>query len=419
MNSISKKAKVQVTVTPSSRTVIVSPQNQPQKKQKNKKKKNKGPKNYCPEWFNLVSDPFGHEPCAIPDEDTRPSFKFSSEYNTELNTAVTGGGTSTTPSIMISFMPTATVQGAGTNDGVIGFHYPDTSSDPIFDFTGATAGPSLITLTEVPNASAMLPALTDGGAYSTPAHRLRCTGLGVTITPLSPELYRSGSISAGLLQPPDNLASAIAAIFNPANVAFGGDAAVPWTSVRSRLQHLTQARQPDGSFEYHWVPQKIPKYHSKVLVADLPTTTEFLQTQPNFPVIYVRDNLAVAAISGSLFHLRVVWHWEVSSSAYIQMVGKPTPSPYSVRDIEYCINNFPQLHSALVDTGMGPHRVAGERDVATHSTRSVLEPLGNIAREALGTVTSDVGFQSRVAQVAAGAALGALGLSRARLGPGR
>jgi hypothetical protein len=384
--------------------------NQAQKQQR-KKKKTKSNK-YVPEWFNLVCDPFGHSPCSIPDEDTRPSFKFSSEYYEEVTTKYTGAVTGLNPSVIISMMPSMDIVSGGSNDGVVGKYFPDATYT--YDPTGVVVG-SLDALVAVPNAAAMTPSLTDGTTYSNQSHRIRCTSMGLRIFPLMPELSRGGSIMTGQIQPPDNAGSSVAAICNPLNLAFTGDAAVSESAIRQRLSHLSRTRMPDGSVELHWTPQKIPKYHEKIIAADLPTVTGFLQTQPSFPTALIVDNLTTASLTGNAYAIQYKWHWEVSTTAYLQMVGTPTPSVYSARDIEYCINNFPRVHHSHVDVGVGIHPISGERDVSVSPTPNILEPLGNVAREALGNVVGDPNFQSKAAQLAAGVALGALGLTQGRL----
>jgi hypothetical protein len=411
-----KSATVTVNVTAKPKSGQPTPQ-QPQQKKKKKQKQNGGTSGQVPEWFNLVRNPWEHESCSIPDEDTRLSHKYCSRSRAVVRTGTSGAVpvASTIPAVILDLIPTPGVLNPTGADGIYVAHYPDENglgANAVVDPTGALANSySLMTTTgSVPNFSAICPTLTDGSAAGTYSHHVRCTGIGVKITPTMPELSRGGSIQVGVLQLPEITTSA--PTLNGLNLAFNQDSSVIMSAVRNRLHRFDVERMPDGSYEYRWIPRKIPKYHQLMDSSIGSSQNSFTSSEPGAILLMIQDNLAVAATTGFEYGVDVIWHWEVATTASNQMATRPTPSPYSARAMEYCINNFMRLHSV---NPFGPpifRQNATETDVQSN-VPSVFESLsraGDMARSKL----AEPHIQSGIADLAVASALGAIGLSASR-----
>lgn len=363
-----KNKKVTVTVSAGQGPANQS-KSQPRKK-KSKRKSSASPKNRAiPAWLALVQNPFDHAPVAIPDQMTTQSVKYTSRANIPFNVVDAKDGTGSTVHGGLIHISPGFISNVSTNDATraqVTF-LPFRSDLGGFGKVGTgSAFPGYqVLLQNVPNANAINPGIdatslntNDGGVC-----QFRPTALGIRLTYLGTELNRAGKVTMGLIDPDVNAGQTAGTdCTNPVYFHTGWSSSY-WTGtgsnimtpqeVLNRMRRLDTCRVSDGVFELLWVPSIVPAYapgfyNSRFTLA---------QAQDNFgslPVIMIENDLTTSnSVTGSLWNLEIIWHWETLVASRFSVAVPPTPSNYDVLALEVCVNAFQAMSSSYLTTGMG------------------------------------------------------------------
>jgi len=306
-----------------------------------------------PAWYNALTDPFDHEPVAIPDSATAQSVKYSSRQTfTVVPTASVTTGTSHGASVgIMPYLWSQTSQPSGTSGeaptwiGIRGASVVDEDG-----FTFPPQDPASPDDTLPPNFPAMFPPVKVSTSQSTDRRYLyRCTAMGVRVTPLVEEFHRAGQIEALQVlgvRDGDQLCDEVCYPHGLAFATSAGTVTVTDSSMRESAKRVATSRNPDGSFEAHWLPSGVPKY---VHLFDYQSQVEDHIDEAT-PILFVNilgDKTESSSPTGNQYRFDVVAHWEVLPCSLYALVTQPTLSLSDPIALAACLNALECAPSAL------------------------------------------------------------------------
>lgn len=304
-----------------------------------------------------IRHPFASSGFKWPDERTSQSTCISSRYRTTLvPTHETGTNTSHSVGVIITPNP---------ETGLVTLNMPGSSINLSDTVTVGTAYWSQIT---APNLSTI---------KASPG-LIRCTGIGARITYGGTNLQQSGRMAAGIgkhIYTPGVRATTGTKLSYLSTMTSGRNTELAPIDIMENLTNLSTARNPDGVFECHWRPTKVPEYMAVNNASVVYTTAAGVSPadntytplnqvpaqqgveagQSSLVVVVDGDTTAAASATGNPYFLDVVWHWEYIPMDPLKTVVDIGPSPYDPAMLARIINSLElgptsYIRSATSDT---------------------------------------------------------------------